>query len=388
VQVLQIWKQTLNLAELGVEDDFFVVGGTSLLATSVMAEIQREFGVALPLSALLEAPTVRRLSELVSQRSATRDSSTLNLQCLVQLRPGPSTAPTFFFIHDGLGETLLYANLARRLPAGFRAFGLEPLRRLGVPLGHFSIDTMAEYYVAALQRVQPHGPYFLGGLCAGGTIAMEVAKQLTAAGERVSLVVLLDSAAPGTAKKTGSVRSRRLNSGRQTLQTLQQANSLSDTTRALGELGAKVLRTALYELKSQAEQKTIQAFYPLLRTLAGRDRPWPNWLPAWSVASLYSIAEAAYALAPGKYADQVLLVRATRGVGTDAPHIQRYEHEDLGWQSLVGDTLTIEDVDAGHSSMLQEPFVEQTAALVLDALSTQCSTTADSTKPGVAGHAS
>lgn len=353
--VLEIWKRVLNLAELGVEDDFFTFGGNSLLAVSVVAEIQRNFGVVLPLSALLDAPTVRSLGELVSERKQ---------RCLAQLRPGKEDRPAFFFVHDGLGETLLYANLARRLPEGIRVFGLEPQRKPGVPLAHFSIESMAEHYVKTLKSVQSQGPYYLGGLCAGGTIALEVARQLTAAGDRVALVVLFDSAAPRTPKKAGIVRKRRADSARETLRALTTSDSLSAASGALSELGAKTLRTLVYEMKTRVGQRAVSTFYPAVRLLSENDLDWPNWLPEWSVQTLFGQAEERYAVPPGHYADQVLLLRATRGAGADMPHTERYEPADLGWGALLGETLTIEDVDAGHSSMLQEPFVLQTAALV------------------------
>jgi FkbH-like protein len=354
-RLLDIWERTLQLTGLGVEDDFFMLGGSSLLATQVLAEVQREFDVALALSTIVEAPTIRALASHVAREQQNR--------CLVRLRPGSASHPAFFFVHDGFGETLLYANLARRLPQQFRVFGLEPKRLPGVPMAHLTIEELGAHYVRALKVVQPHGPYFLGGLCAGGVIALEAARQLTVSGECVALVTLFDSAAPHARKRPGAVSEQRL--GRiKAILTEQGAapNPLSAVVRAVGTLGGKLARAAAFEFGTRGRSQADRILYRVLRALSERERPWPSWLPAWSVPTLYTLAVSNYVLPPGAYARNVVLVRATHGEGNDLPHRERYLNEDFDWGGLLGSTLHVVDVEAGHSSMLQEPHVTKLAA--------------------------
>src|SRR6185437_15171145 len=102
--------------------------------------------------------------------------------------------PPIYLIHDAYVDTLLYRYLALRLDGRHPIYGLHPHVLPGVPMAHTRIADIAAWYVARIRTVQPHGPYFLGGLCAGGVIAFEMALQLRAAGERVGLVALLDAA--------------------------------------------------------------------------------------------------------------------------------------------------------------------------------------------------
>ena len=168
----------LGIDGLGVEDDYFALGGTSLIAARLFAEITRQFGVKLPLTTILKLPTVRALVAVILSGSKSRIRRLIELK-----RGGPHN---FFLVHDGDGETLLYLNLARRMPSDFTVLGIEPQRIAGVPLAHARIEDMAACYIEEMRKRQS-GPYLLGGMCAGGVIAYEIASQLTRRGERVEL---------------------------------------------------------------------------------------------------------------------------------------------------------------------------------------------------------
>jgi FkbH-like protein len=357
-RLLGLWESALNLKNLGVEDDFFAVGGTSLLATRILAEVQREFGVTLPLSTLLETPSVRAFARALSAGGPKR--------CAVQLREGAHHRPAFFFAHDGLGETLLYANLARRLPFEFRAFGLEPRRERGVPLADLRIEDMAKRYALSMREVQPHGPYYVGGLCAGGLLALEIARQLRSQGEEVALLLLLDSAAPRAKQRQGVIAKQRLSRLKETFDAmLRPSTGIPEVIRTLQTVVGKFVRAAVFETTSRGQRRLEGLLYPLLQLLTLHGYEWPSWLPEWTAAKLFERAQERYALTPGQYARHVVLVRATQGAGNDTPLRVRYEQEDFGWTEVLGDCLYTVDVNAGHSSMLQEPNVAELAGLLL-----------------------
>lgn len=341
-----VWQECLQLEELGVEDNYFELGGTSVLAVRLLAEVKRQLGVALPLSSLIEAPTVRLLSRRINpawQRSA-----------LVLLRPGNLVGPHFFFVHDGLGETLLYANVARQLPVGMAAFGLEPTARFGIPLAHTTIEEIAAEYVRVMREAQPKGPYFIGGLCAGGTIALEMARQLSGSGERVALVAMFDNAAPGAQKRRGRVGRERVERFA-SLFRKEETLSLRGALRLARRASDKVLHAASYELSTRFDQRRGQVMHWALSAFVRQEMTWPTWLKQWSVQELYDRAEAMYRPSPCAPADRIVLFRASEGQGIDTPYKHIFEGDDLGWRALICCSLAIVDVAGGHGSMLQEP---------------------------------
>ena len=187
----RIWQELLAVQEVGVRDDFFALGGHSLLAARLFARIEQTFGQQLPLSVLLEGPTIEQLARLLS------DSRTAALPSLVAIQPA-GTRPPFFCVHPLLGDVLLYRSLARSLGPDQPFYGLRPPRSNGEATrpAFASIEAMAAQYIQEIQTVQPDGPYLLGGYSLGGVIAFEMAQQLRARNQQVSLLLVIDSALP------------------------------------------------------------------------------------------------------------------------------------------------------------------------------------------------
>ncbi len=183
-----IWRKVLGLSSIGRHDKFFDLGGTSLLAVKVFAEIEKQFGRHLPLASLFNAPTITDLAKVIEQAEpeGTRWSS------LVPIQP-TGTKPRFFCVHGAGGNIILYFALAQRLGPDFPFYGLHSQGLDGKTAPLQTVEAMAAHYIGEIQRVQPHGPYCLGGYCLGGTIALEMAQQLTAQGEKVALVALFDT---------------------------------------------------------------------------------------------------------------------------------------------------------------------------------------------------
>jgi thioesterase domain-containing protein len=359
----------LNLDGVGVTDDYFEIGGTSLLAADMFATIAQRFGVKLPLTTILDAPTVRALAEQLdarlAHRFASRDART---DILVELKRGGSRG--LFLIHDGDGETLLYRNLARRLPDDLTVFGIEPLRLARVPLGHTRIEAMAAFYIAEMRKKQPRGPYMLGGLCAGGVIAYEMASQLKSAGESVQLVALLDAAKPRARKRTGEISRERVKrleavfSGIRGEHGIFLDRLMSSVRAALG----KMRNFLVWQISSRLKLLTTRMRFRVLHEFLARGLPWPASLSELSVREIYDSAEARYVPKALSNAG-VLLFRAQAGDAYDKPYREVYADHTFEWRSIVDDIIVI-DVAGGHSSMLQEPFVESLAAALAPKVAT------------------
>jgi amino acid adenylation domain-containing protein len=189
----EIWEELLGLARVGAHDNFFERGGHSLLAVLLMARIEKRFGRALPLATLFSAPTLESLAALLSQ-----PASPAGRLPLVAIRPQGDRAP-FFCVHPVGGNVLCYLDLARHLTPD------QPFYALQTPAAGdnggrpASIEAMASRYLPELRRIQPQGPYRLGGWSMGGVVAFEMARQLASEGEELDLVALIDTLPPAVA---------------------------------------------------------------------------------------------------------------------------------------------------------------------------------------------
>jgi thioesterase domain-containing protein/acyl carrier protein len=360
-KLLQLWEEVLAIDGLSVDDDYFELGGTSLLSVKLFAEIERRFGTHLRLTAILEAPTIRSLARVIAS-SSVRDRDSI-----VCLKTG--NQQKLFLVHDGFGETLLYFNLAERLPSTISVYGIEPRRMTGIPLAHASIEEMAEYYVEQIQEIQPHGPYLLGGMCAGGVIAYEMAACLTRKNERVQLVTILDGAAPHAAKRVGRVLRNRLSSIDSTLSeaAASSASRVSRWASLAVTLARKTRNTVAYECFSAIQRQSVRLRFLLLQMIVRRSGKWPAVVRPLSVMQIYNSLESRYR--PPRLAEvPVLLVRASSGDGIDTPYRDVYRDEDFGWRQFA-ERLEIADVSGGHSSMLQQQEVQLLTAVLLKRLS-------------------
>jgi amino acid adenylation domain-containing protein len=196
LQVSRIWSEALGAPRVGALDNFFHLGGHSLLGVRVMARIRERFGRDLPLTELFRHPTVAAFAALLRREGADVDDGSL----LVALTP-PGTRPPLIFFPPAGGTVTHYADLARLLGPD------QPFLALQAPGVHgseeplWSVDAMVDRYLGEIRRAQPHGPYWLGGWSAGGVTAYEAARRLRAAGEEVALLAILDAPAPDDRRK-------------------------------------------------------------------------------------------------------------------------------------------------------------------------------------------
>ena len=187
LQLAQIWEDLLNRHPVGMEADFFQLGGDSLLVMSLLARVAQETGYSLPLAGIFQALTIEKLA--IALREGARPEA---WSPLVPIRT-EGTRPPFFCVHPGGGNVLCYLELARRLAADQPFYGLQCRGVDGIREPLVKAEEMAREYVSAVRCIQPQGPYALGGWSIGGVLAYEMAQQLVAAGERVALLAIIDS---------------------------------------------------------------------------------------------------------------------------------------------------------------------------------------------------
>jgi acyl transferase domain-containing protein/thioesterase domain-containing protein len=372
-----IWSKLLGVRELGARDDFFELGGNSLIAVRFFTRIKKEFGVSMPLSTLFQLPTIRQLAvalqeqgAVVADAPATAAGSSAPVAKVASrpaapvasggvpppmlIRPG-SGAPPLFLVHDGLGEVLLYRSLALLIDPVHAVYGLEPEQDRGRFL-HASIVEMARAKVARIRSVQPAGPYLLAGLCAGGVVAFEIARQLEAEGQRVVYVGLIDSSAVGAAEKTFRIAKGRFDRIREVLRPPAGQSVLKHWIGAVPTIARKAKNFVGYTIGSRLQRRRTARKVEALRTAVEEPSTDSQVL---QFLELYELAHRQHQHLGQVRGAQVVLFRATASSGdaADTPFREIYADELLGWRELVAGELRAIDVPGGHSSALQEPNV-------------------------------
>jgi amino acid adenylation domain-containing protein len=187
-QLVQIWEKVLRTSPIGVTDNFFEIGGHSLMAVRLMSEIQKATGKSLPLASLFQGATIEALAQII------RDGVAAPEQIVTEVQRGSGKNPFFAIVVPGV-NALGYINLARHLGPDeplYKIQGPGPKLR-GRPYTANEFEAMAADYIRAMKTVQPHGPYCLGGMCEGARIAFDMARLLEAQGEQVALLGIFDT---------------------------------------------------------------------------------------------------------------------------------------------------------------------------------------------------
>lgn len=181
-----IWQRVLQLSSIDVEDDFFDLGGDSLLALQLFTEIAQACNRELPPVTIYQARTIAALAALLEQPVTPRFPS------LVPLKEGAKKPPVF--IAHGLGGSVIdFFQPVKHLETDHSIYGMQARGIDGVDEPLDRIEDMASFHIDAIRNVQPRGPYALIGYSLGGLVALEMAQQLSGSGEKIALLAMLDA---------------------------------------------------------------------------------------------------------------------------------------------------------------------------------------------------
>lgn len=187
IKMTKLWEEVLNVRPVGRAENFFSLGGDSLLGVRLFFQIEKEWGYALPLPTLLEAPTITQLAGEVGKREKI---SSMNSLVAIQTK---GVVPPLFLVHLVGGNVLTFGNLVSELGQTQPLYGLQSLGLNGTDLPYERIEDMAAHYIQEIQTLQPAGPYFLAGGCMGGLVAYEMAQQFRAKGENVAFLGIIET---------------------------------------------------------------------------------------------------------------------------------------------------------------------------------------------------
>jgi aspartate racemase len=357
-RLVDLWCEVLRIDRIGIHQNFFELGGHSLLATQVISRVRAAYGKELPLRALFEAPTVAGLAARLDAGTPAAPDVSLahrvtHAGCVVPLQPRGAKLP-FFCVHGIAGEVQAYAQLAQRMDQDRPFFGLRtPALPPGQPFP--SIEALAARYVEELKNTFRTGPYLLGGYSSGAAVAFEMAQQLTARGEEVTMVVALDSglpnchaAASGLPGVTEFVR----NLFRWITDDFMQSDRAEMAARFRSKGTLLAARLAAVPGFSWIPHRE-----PDIRDRLGM----PSASEEWG-AFLADHFQSFMAYVPRPYAGRVALFRA-RALPISSRHAP-----DLGWNRIAQGELEVNIVPGSHENLLREPYVDLLAAALKQSL--------------------
>ncbi|MBW1598459.1 MupA/Atu3671 family FMN-dependent luciferase-like monooxygenase [Streptomyces sp. JJ38] len=343
-----LWEEVLGERSLGVHDDFFRLGGNSVLAVMLLAEVERRFGRRLPLATLFQGPTIAAMAETLDRGTeAVRER-------LVTLRPGGEVP---LFLLPGAGGNLVYFHeLVGRLPERFSPYGLQPLFTDSVSTDTLVPD-LADQYLDLVLDVQPEGPYHFVGHSFGGHVAMELAARLRERGKEVGLVGLLDTAAP-------------LPERQRHFATWERADWLESLVSVFGRIFQRDLTVdraevaALDEAGQHAYLRELLAEHGVLP---------PEFDDAFQLRGFIQayIADQLSRYVPERPYEGTLTLFRAADLHPDnvPPEVIAWTLDDpaRGWGRFTSNPVEVHETPGDHLTMLAAPHVEQLAKL-LDAV--------------------
>jgi thioesterase domain-containing protein/acyl carrier protein len=184
--LLRIWETVLKRSPVHLDDNFFDLGGDSLLALALVLGIEEETGRKLPVTTIYDAPTIGELAAVLHHDNRPQFFP------LMKLRPGTNSPPVFMAPGAGASVTQL-SRVAKSMSGCHPIYGIQARGLDGIDPPQDRVEDMAEYYVEYMRLLQPHGPYVLAGYSFGGLVVLEAARRLLEIGEKIALLALLDT---------------------------------------------------------------------------------------------------------------------------------------------------------------------------------------------------
>ncbi|QDU86877.1 Chondramide synthase cmdD [Pirellulimonas nuda] len=333
--VAKVWEGLLGFAPIGAEDDFFALGGHSMLAVQAMSELEKRTGARLPLAALFQQPTPAHLAALLRDPEGAQRASSL-----VPLQTEGNGAP-LFCIHPAGGAVFCYRELAEHFAGKRPVYGIQAVGVDGAAPPHETMTELAEHYARVIREHTPTNPIHLCGWSLGGNIAQAVAIKLKTEGAEVGLLGLFDA---------GAVPSE---------EDLDESN----LAPLLQALFPDLEHLPIDELRQLGPDE--QAAYFTERAV---EAGLVDAAQLAASAHIYQVFQknvgAVHSHRAEYYPGRVALFRAAEQTKTSTLSDDR----ELGWGPLCAG-VDVYDVPSDHAQMMQSPGVEVLAGLVEGCLS-------------------
>jgi thioesterase domain-containing protein/acyl carrier protein len=360
-RIAGVWQELFGIDRVGVHDGFFDLGGHSLLAVRLFAQIRKAYNLSFSLAVLYEAGTIAQLADMIiGEVGLTPDKASSSggravkkgWSSLVTINKGNPDRPKFFCVHDLNGHVLYYRDLAKALGSDQPFYALQARGQDGKEDLDTSIDMMATRYLKDIRAEQPSGPYYLGGSSLGGMVAFEIAQQLIADGERVSLLALFDSWTPDYRSQVVSWEERTLSQ--------KIAHHLDQIKTQGAAYFADRARSRVEWMKYKVEATRLRGVRLVKNVWLKTGRTLPDFLLTFHREETYGNMYNTYQ--PQAYAAKITLFRATERSAKD-----QFD-PTLGWHDLaLGDVEVIES-PGEHGWMVRDPHAAVLAASLRDCI--------------------
>lgn len=338
--VAGIWSDVLERRDIVGDDDFFDLGGQSILAVRVCDRIHRELAVDLPVSVLLERRTVKALAALVDELHS--GAADVSWSSVVPIQPN-GTCPPIFCVSGIGGNPLAFRDLADSLGPEQPFYGLQYRGVDGSARPWDSVEAMAQGFVDDLRLVCDAGPYVIAGYSGGGLAAYELARRLIRAGEEVRLLILFDTLRPRLGGWSLPQRVQR-----------HWDNTKKDGLAYVADRVAAKTAKSAYRTRKRVRAELAAV------------RPYRFRLDAVEAAA----RRAAATYAPEPYPGDVLLFQSDPDLGA-VSGIPPRQHEFNGWTDLIRGRLRRVDVHAGHLDIVEGAAGDFVASEVRSALASR-----------------
>jgi amino acid adenylation domain-containing protein len=323
LMLVRVWERVLGISSIGVDDNFFDIGGHSLLAVRLLSEVEKVVGRKVPLASLFRGSTVASQAKLLREGTES-DPEPL----VVEYQAGHSGSSPFFAVAAPGVRSLGYALLGRNLGESQPFYKLQasgPIAE-GRPLNWGELRTLAQQYIAGMRAVQPEGPYYIVAMCGGCQIAEQMILQLESQGQIVALFAIFDTWVMEHAHRKWGWRLFGLQQRVRWLKRVSFSEQFTWAKRALGN------RVQIWQGKSKATQPWAEAY-------------WPEDFK------------------PPRFSAPVILFKRPK---------QPYYYVDdplMGWGARSRGGVRTYEISASHHEVLREPHVQLVSKVLLDYLS-------------------
>ncbi|MGE3267196.1 MAG: amino acid adenylation domain-containing protein [Chloroflexota bacterium] len=350
-QLVQLWEQLLDVSRVSITDNFFSLGGHSLLVVQLLAEIAKRFGTKVSLASFFQNATIQDLARTIANGQTTAEDAAFS--SLVPIQQA-GNLPPLFCVHPLGGDVLCYHSLSRRLGPNQPVYGLQAR---GIEDAQPPIDDMREmaaFYIEQIRTVQPEGPYYLLGFSSGGTVVFEMAQQLRAAGHTIGILAILDHPSVTAGYYRPLVKPAHWPAllydllayrDKVTAPRLDHVRRLATSLRTWFRRRHDGPRPAHDGDAAQHELDAIVDY--VARNIAGD----PKLLPHRHREVIAAQYRALTSYTPSVYPGHVTLFRARR-----QPLLCSHDPM-MGWGALASEGVTVCTVPGSHLGVLQEPKV-------------------------------
>ncbi|RAJ95573.1 amino acid adenylation domain-containing protein [Larkinella arboricola] len=342
-RLLRIWQMVLGLETISVTDDFFALGGHSLIAIQVMTQLEKETGKRLPLATLFEYPTIQKLAGLLHKDQKVWKS-------IIPMKPTGRKIP-LYVVHGYDLNLLYFKNLIIHLDDDQPVYGLQMLDADGKAEPMKTLEDTAASYISEIIEQNPNGPYAIAGYSSGGYIALEMARQLKAMGKEVKLAGVFDTNADAYWEQ----------------QYVSQQPVLQQIARKILRQGPKLIWFTRSLLNKPVDTLAYQKYYikrkytEFLVTLGLAQQPKPEGLTDDMLPVIQKNEEVfqRYIMKPYDGVIDLFLAKERPYYVNDFTY--------LGWRRFAP-VVRVHDVPGDHREMLYPPYAREFAHIIQRAL--------------------